>query len=225
MKTALITVATGAAYRDYAKGMFASARKFFPVHDPIVFTDEPSEFFQHAFYTEAKGYPRETLMRYHTMLMVEDFLRTYEQIFYVDADMEFVSAVGEEIFSSGITATLHPGFVGKTGSPEQRPKSAAFTLKNDAYYCGGFQGGNANAYLNAARKMSAGISQDESNGIMAVWHDESHWNCLLAKQPPTTILSPRYCYPEDYDGRYGWVSEPTLVALDKRKRGNHPRFS
>ena len=39
------------------------------------------------------------------------------------------------------------------------------------------------------------IDVDDKNGVMAVWHDESHWNRQLKQFPPTLVLDPRYCYP------------------------------
>lgn len=236
MKIALVTIATGEVYRNYAHRMMDSAKQFMPLHDQFVFTDDSSLLsgwssfpdFQtwNYIYTEAKGHPRETLMRYHTILTQRERLMKYDQIFFVDADMEFVAPVGD-IFSDGLMATLHPGYVGTSGTPETRKESAAFTHKNTAYYCGGFQGGEASRYLSAARTMAEGIAFDNAENITAIWHDESHWNSYLKHFKPTKILSPSYCYPEDYDGRYGWTSEqypPILVALDKKKRGNHPRF-
>lgn len=227
MKIALVTIATGAAYRNYARNMQASAKKFLPPHDQFTFTDVGIGAGENTFYTEPKGYPRETLMRYHTIWEERERLLGYDQIFYVDADMEFVAPVGD-IFSDGLTVTLHPGYVGTRGAPERRKESTAYTDKNTSYYCGGFQGGDARSYLSAARTMMYEIDTDELNNITAVWHDESHWNHYLTIfGGPKKVLTPSYCYPEDYDGRYGWTSPqypPILVALDKRKRGNHPRF-
>lgn len=226
MKTALITIATGASYRNYAKAMFRSAIKFFPLHDPYVYTDEPSAFLQEgAFFTEAKGYPRETLMRYHTMLEHIDLWESYDQIFYIDADMLFVAPVGTEIFSEGLTATLHPGYVGTRGTPETNPNSYAYCSHNTAYYCGGFQGGSALHYLNMADQLAMDIGLDERRGMMAVWHDESHWNRYLADHLPAKVLDPSYCYPENAGAHYldkwaaaGISPTPKIVALTKGDR-------
>src|SRR5579859_5298349 len=155
MKVALITIATGKKYHHYAGAMFASAKKFFPSADRIAFTDgigadEPEADIvfpfianaTHNFLIPSAGYPEATLKRYHTMLTRKEFLSNYDQIFWADADMLFVAPVGEEIFSTGITATLHPGYVGGRGTPETNLKSYAYCANNTAYYCGGFQGGN-----------------------------------------------------------------------------------
>ena len=51
---------------------------------------------------EPKGFPKETLFRYHTILTQEKTLEQFDQIFYCDADMQFVAPVGD-IYSRGIT--------------------------------------------------------------------------------------------------------------------------
>jgi histo-blood group ABO system transferase len=55
------------------------------------------------------------------------------------------------------------------------------------------------------------IDEDLEKGIIAVWHDESHWNRYCIDNTPTTILSPSYCYPEGWNANY----ERKLLALDK----------
>jgi histo-blood group ABO system transferase len=228
--TALLVIATGKAYHEYAENLIDSARRFFPTAHILVFTDAPtSNKFDAAyatFFIDAKGYPNETLHRYHTFLSKEPVLSHFDYLWYCDADMEFVAPVGD-IFppaSAGLVATLHPGFVGLRGTPETRVASTAFCNYNKAYYCGGFQGGEATAYLGAMAKMASNIDADTKSGITAVWHDESHWNRFLADNPPAKVLTPSYCYPEGYSGEYRWQPrdyEPILMALDKRRRGDY----
>ena len=247
MKVALLCIATGQRYWEFARTMSVSARQFFPEHDFLLWTDGPQSIFfdgGQTFNTPALGYPNQTLRRYHIFLEQKEFLlANYDQVFYVDADMQFVAPVGD-IFSDGITATLHPGYFqhpkrgirrkaapGQTLEPgltyighaagysEINPESTAYLLDNEFYYCGGFQGGSTQAYLRAAETISANIDADLRKGIVAIWHDESHWNRYLNDNPPAKVLSPSYCFPEGYDGGYGWSAQaypPVLVATDKR---------
>lgn len=226
MRTALITLATGKAYHRYANEMVASAKQHWPEACPIVFTDNPLQIHETdaCIFTEAKGYPGETLMRYHTFLESEALLAKFDQIFYCDADMLWVAPPQHNnLLGDGLVATFHPGYYNRgKGTPETRFVSTAFCPSNKAYYCGGFQGGTAEAYLTAAKVMRANIDTDSRNGIMATWHDESHWNKYIdGYGGPVTFLSPSYCYPEDYHGQWGWQPDdfkPILMALDKRKR-------
>jgi len=228
MSILLFTIATGQAYLEYAIDMFASAQEFWPEADQLVFTDFPQQMQAHvrSIHTEPKGYPQETLRRYHTMLKAEHILRQWDRVYYCDADMLWVASPGD-ITSYGLVATLHPGYLGTRGTPEIRPESWAYCTNNKSYFAGGFQGGKTEEYLLAAKAMAEGIDEDAKHGIVPVWHDESMWNKYLANNHPSKVLTPSYCYPEGYQGQWGWKPEdykPVLVALNKAKRGNHPRF-
>ena len=220
----LLLLATGEKYQQYIEPLVASAKKYFPPHETLLWSDRLSMLTTRTFIKSAEGYPNETLMRYHTFLDKEAVLKQYDHLFYCDADMLFVDYVKEEdIVSKGLTATLHPGYVGKIGTPEIRQISTAYCPNNTAYYCGGFQGGTAKAYLGAANLMAGKIDADAKNGVTAIWHDESHWNALLANRPPERILTPEYCYPENAGEYYkniwrnaGMEIKPKIVAITKK---------
>jgi histo-blood group ABO system transferase len=226
MKTALLVIATGEKYRPYIEPLLESAEKYFVKHEVVLWTDVPKlSLTPHTFPTCPRGFPGETLYRYHTFLSDAALLRSFDQLFYTDVDMRFVAPVGEEIFSDGLTATLHPGYVGTRGTPETRVESAAFTPNSTAYYCGGFQGGSTRAYIRAMQVMSSGITLDAAQGITAVWHDESHWNSYLSNFIlPTKVLDPSYCYPENAGPHYtdkwraaGLNVTPKILALEKKR--------
>ena len=238
MKTALLVIATGKKYHQYVQPLMASAWEHFVPHDFLLWTDSPHVGGTQVFHKEAEGYPNETLHRYHTFLTQRSLLETYDQLFYVDVDALFVSKVEpNEIFSAGITATLHPGFVQprdhqrgnvliritEVGTPERRPESTAYLAEScgNKYFCGGFNGGNATEFLKMADTLRQNIDKDATSGITAIWHDESHLNNYLYHNPPTKILTPSYCYPEGYRGQFGWQPEkynPTLLVLNKGPR-------
>jgi len=244
MKTALMVIAFGKTYHAYAKRMLESAAKYFIPHTPVVFTEHPCWQPQGVLgfhVPESLTYPEATLQRYRMFHSARSTLEQFDQVFYCDADMLWVDYVkGEDIWSEGITATLHPGFmvertcprsggiIPSFGEPERRRKSRAciWTCHQNKYYCGGFNGGDAKAFLDMSAVLHENIETDRKNGIIAIWHDESHLNCFLWNQTmqgigPSKVLTPRYCYPEDYDGGYGWDGKdypPILVALDKSKK-------
>ena len=228
MKSAFLIIATGPKYIQYAVRLIESIREYIGLKPQVIaFTDKPQALQQHArvFTVDPMGYPEATLMRYHTILSKEHILRQegYQQLFYVDADMLFVDDVKmDEIESPGLMATLHPGYVGARGTPETNPASTAF-CNNTYYYCGGFQGGEINAYLSAAKVMAENIDTDKKNGVMARWHDESHWNKYLTTNPIGKRLDPSFCYPEAANDFYKnkWAAaglnvKPRLLALTKR---------
>ena len=59
--------------------------------------------------------------------------------------------------------------------------------------------------------ISKNIDVDYKNGIIAIWHDESHMNRYFIDNKPTTILSPSYCYGEPLNIPY----EKKILALVK----------
>ncbi len=165
---------------------------------------------------EHEAWPMMTLLRYRFFSQVPD-LSGYDYIFYSDCDMRFVAEVGDEILGAGLTAVRHCRFYQKKRRDytyETRPESRACIPPDQGvnYYAGGFQGGTAAAYLAASAECARRIEADLANGIIAIWHDESHWNALLARQPgPLTILDPGYCMAEKTRSEF-----PSLIlALDK----------
>lgn len=227
MKTALLVIATGERYHPYVWPLLRSTKQYFVEHEAIVWTDNPHLYGDtNTISKEALGYPEETLRRYHTFLNYRALLNRYDQLFYCDVDMRFVAPVGEEVFSDGITATEHPGYVGLHGDPEMRPHSTAYLPNPRTYFCGGFIGGTTEAFLKMADTITKNIDTDKQNGILARWHDESHSNRYLYDNPPAKILPPSYCYP-DVKGDYYtkiWeragrpVYEPKILALTKGPR-------
>lgn len=208
MSVALVTVVSGEAYERYAANMFASAFEFFGP-DPVV---------AHIALPGREGWPDATLYRYHVLLENDIALRGFDYVYMVDADMMFVAPCGDEILGK-VVATLHPGYIGKASKQlplERNQKSSAFCLSGDRYYCGGFVGGETHHFLNLAARIREGVDRDdEINGVVAQWHDESHLNAALSVVPPTVTLSPSYCYPDD-DSEYDLKGHGRiLVALDK----------
>jgi len=236
MRTALLIIATGERYRNYAVSHAISADIYFIPHDTVIFTDNEEIFsaeylsifknWQAKYFTipcAYSGYPESTLRRYNAFAANQHFLSSYEYLFYADADMRWVDKVSEdEILSSGITATEHPGYVGTHGTPETRVESTAYCLQPRTYFCGGFQGGTSEAFLAMSETLARNIDDDARCGITAVWYDESHLNRYLYDNPPAKILTPSFCYPEK-DNYYKQIWQnakreefkPKLIALDK----------
>jgi hypothetical protein len=212
-RVALVVIATGERYHQFVEPFLVSARQFFVPHTPILFSDNrklnPYKVIQH------EGFPGATLHRYRTITQAQSYLSSFDHIWYADIDMRFVAPVDADILvDAGLVATLHPGFVGTEGTPERRKESRAYIESggDNDYFCGGFNGGSAAAYLNMAAELAADIEEDETNGITPIWHDESMLNRYLFDHPPAKILSPSYCSVEGSpDPRY----PPILVALSK----------
>lgn len=219
---ALLVMATG-KYIVFAEPLFNSARRYFcPGHQVtfFVFTDKyfPPTDDVVCIYQAKLGWPFDTLKRYHAYLGQRDLLAQQDYIYACDVDMLFVDTVGDEILGERV-ATLSPGFVKESPFPRVRgaydtnPLSTACVRDDEGefYFAGGFYGGTSEEFIKILETNVANIDIDLQNGIIAEWHDESHWNRYCIDHKPTIILSPSYCYPENWQMPY----HKRLLALDK----------
>jgi len=119
-----------------------------------------------------------------------------------DVDMLFVDRIEQEVLGqlvavrhqfTSVQPEAHWGY-------ERNPKSTAFIPMGTgvAPYVGGFQGGERSSYLQAVEVMDDCVCKDDSRKIIAVWHDECHWNRYLVDHPPDVDLPPQYCNNEDF---------------------------
>lgn len=213
MKIAVLNIATGRYIDLFERSKQHISDNFLTSHnvDLFLFTDSDREFSDDRinikkYFIKKRGYPGDTLFRYHYFLLAEKELLKYDYVYYIDVDMNVVSPVGEEIFGD-LVATLHPGYYNRSGATfENRLESTAYVDPSDTgpYFCGGFQGGSPEFYLNASREISNNINMDGKKNIIALWHDESHWNSFLRKQKPTLTLNPEFCYPQE---NYSWLKQ------------------
>jgi histo-blood group ABO system transferase len=199
--------------------LLASAKQFFcPGHDVqfFVFTDVPIEPDGQIrrWAVAHEPWPGPALHRYRTILMAADELLACDYVYYVDVDSRYVRPVGDEIFGD-LVATIHCGFCDQPRSQftyETRSGSRACIYPHEGrrYYASGFLGGRSEILVKAMRTMNAAIVDDESRGIIACWHDESHWNRYLIDHPPTVELS------HDYNCPASWRPETQrMVIVDK----------
>jgi histo-blood group ABO system transferase len=219
LKIGVLVIATG-KYRIFVDPLVQSINEnFLPQYEKTVFVFSDSEMAPQDGVTVLRitnrPWPEMTLFRYAIFRDHAGAFEGVDYLFYLDADMRIVGYVGSEILSD-LTAVLHPTFAKATRSEfsyEDNPTSQAYVSENEGarYFCGGVQGGRTAVYLEAVRVMAERIDVDSSAGIVAKWHDESHWNRYLIDHPPTKVLSPSYCCPEGAS-----LDRPVkIVALDK----------
>ena len=219
MTIGLLLIATG-KYDVFLKPLIDSVDRFFFRNDRVdiyIFSDK-SYTGEHSdrvnikvIPIEHKPFPYATLLRYNHFDQHKDLI-TSDYVFYSDVDMRFVAPVGREILGD-IVCVQHPGFYkGGWGSEGCDKQSLAYLPKEQQsnYMAGGFQGGKKNIYLEACNVLNARIQDDESRGVMAQWHDETHWNWYL-KTIKAKVLDPSYCYPESWSIPF----RKKLLALDK----------
>ncbi len=216
MRIALCVIATG-KYGRFVRPLWESAQRFFlPGHEVrlFLFSDAPAPVACEHVAVRHRPWPGPTLFRYHTLLEAANRLATFDYLYHCDADMEFVAPVGDEVLGP-LVAVLHPGFAGKPPCEftyERRPESQAYVPPGAGrhYYAGGFQGGRSGEYLAAARSIRQAIDDDLRQNLVALWHDESHWNRYGLDHPPAVVLPPTYCCPQSWP-----MPGRKLLALDK----------
>ena len=237
-KVALVSICLNEKYWPYLSPMVESARKYFLKCHQV-------DYFSWSDMSQAPGitiipqepaeWPLPTLHRFHLFLREEERLKDYDYIFYCDADMLFVSPVGDEILGD-LVAAQHPMYAVKRGlipPYEPNPESQAFiprpgrTLERGGkkmfeplYFAGGFQGGRSDKFIEAMKEMKEMIDKDFSNNYIPIWNDETIWNAYLFKNPPTVILSPSYVYPDSLIKNYyipvwGKNYLPKIITLTK----------
>lgn len=158
------------------------------------------------------GWPYDTMLRPEVYFKNRTTLQDMDYLFSMDADMRITGKVGKRILSD-LVGTQHPGFYSKRGTYETNPNSVAYVEKNEGefYFAGGFWGGTAKNFLQACKQISKNIRTDMDNGIMPLWHDESHLNRYFIDNPPTRVLTPAYCY---WEGKV-LPFKQRIVALNK----------
>ncbi len=203
-KVGLLIVATG-KYSEFVDRLLDSADKYFCTNQDViyfVFTDGElaSRKNMKTFFQPRLGWPQDTLMRLSIYYQHSEDLKDLDYIFAVDADMLFVDTVGDEILSDRV-ATQHPGFFSRRGTYETRRISTAYVgpKEGDYYFAGGFNGGSSQEFLKLARIIAENIQKDLQKRFVAIWNDESHINRYFIDNPPTCVLTPSYCYPENWD--------------------------
>ena len=227
MKICILNIATNKYIKFVEQLLDSIEENFLNGHDisALVFTNHEIEETSNNVkisQIEHEPWPIPTLKRYHYFIKEKEYISQFDYCFYMDVDMRIVDKVGEEIFGD-LVATQHPGFWWKNNnqfSYERRPQSTAYIPYGEGkmYYAGGFNGGKPEHFLKMSQQIVDNVEKDFKNGIIAVWHDESHMNRYLLDNPPTLELTPSYCFPEavDYNPQ-GWnvPFERKILALEK----------
>lgn len=241
MNVGVLSIATG-KYTQFLKPLYQSIEKNFLVDHQktyITFTDDINlvrdiskeiNVKLEAFHIERRGFPGDTLYRYHHFFSARERLKGLGEhcprsLFYMDADMLVCDKVGDEVLPTrykSLVATAHPGFYNRPGhnplgTPETRQTSTAYIPQSrhrPCYWAGGFNGGEFEAFMSLSAAIMGRIDKDDSSGITAVWHDESHLNAYLSEHwmlGQVKTLLPSYCYPESWNLPY----PRKILALDK----------
>ncbi|CAH1241387.1 GBGT1 [Branchiostoma lanceolatum] len=136
-------------------------------------------------------------------------------VFCMNVDSKFVGKFGVEAVDD-LVGTLHPGFYWKNRFSfpyETNAESKAYVAptEGEMYFTEGLFGGNRDSMLTLTETCAKNRAEDEKNGVKAAWHEEGYLNRYFVDHAPTRILSPEYCFPEDY-WYMPWVKYKRVVA-------------
>jgi histo-blood group ABO system transferase len=155
-------------------------------------------------------------MRFKVYRNSSDQFADCDYLFATDADMLFVREVGDEILGERV-ATRAPGYYFPSQPHDDYEKNPVSTAAipqgfGTFYLAGGFYGGSRQEFIKMITTCSEKIDKDLERGFIAKWHDESHLNRYFYDNPPTVVLCPSYCFPENW---HHLPFVPKLLALDK----------
>lgn len=220
-------------YKQFVQPLVDQLNKYIRVPFQVILFSDEGMFLEskapvNNYLIPAYGFPQATLYRYKIFSSHEVSLRErFKHLLYLDVDMRLECYMGKEFLVPGLLCVQHPGTYesNRWGSPNTSKLSSAWFAESERkrYYCGGVQGGKVNQYLNACKHLAKNIDDDEMNGVMAEWHDETHWNKFTNYIRPdlVTELSPSYCMPEPMKSRKDWgllQFEPKIIALEKNHK-------
>lgn len=217
-------------YDRFIKGLIDSAKEFFLTDEDvkfIVYTD--SEFCLNSSDPQIftikithEPWPGPSLKRFHYFQLSMNTIEESDFSFYIDVDSFFSKKITLEDLGVkegfvGMIGTLHPGYYDTCGTPERRQISKAFIpyTASNKYFCGGFFGGNSKDFLEACRRLQKDIDDDFSNGVIAIWHDESHLNRFFYDNPPNSILGIGFSCPEEARFSDEKFKDPYIVFINK----------
>lgn len=238
-KVAVLFLATG-RYIAFWEEFYAACQQYFLTdHDVhyFLFTDHPEAKTGDDVTVVCKPFypwPMETLRRFETFLTVQEELRQYDYLYFMNGTLLPVAPIGQEIFPTsrqGLMVTLHPGYYNfpRSAFPyEKNGMSRARVLPSEGkyYVAGGFNGGRAKDFLCMCRELDDSVRQDLDNGVIAVWHDESHLNKYIINKHPL-VLSPEYLFPETLGfnqmNLIAFKPKVKMIVKDKslQKHGGH----
>lgn len=171
-----------------------------------------------------ESWPFTTLKRFHYFLSSREIIERSDYSFYVDVDSKFIKEISEDLLpTEGMAGTIHPCLFNGPGTPDRNPRSLAYIPErsNNRYFCGGFFGGTSKSFLEMSEKIKQNIDLDLSNGVMAVWHDESHLNRHFFSNPPEVVFDHPFAIAENLTQE---KPESKVLFLDKSSRGGHVFF-
>lgn len=196
--------------------------------DNIEFANWPSD--TNIYKIQHAQWPFITLLRFRFINQFIDKIAKSENCIFADADLLWSSnTTVQDLFNNQkYFGVQHPGFVFEPykATFETNPESKACVSNKDdlrTYWQGCLWGAKSEEFSKMIKKLDDNVNIDLSNGIVAIWHDESHLNRFLidVKQDVNT-LHPGYATPENWQHIKDMF--PTVALHLHKTMEDFPRF-
>ena len=225
---AILYVCTG-KYNQFFKDFYQSSERYFMPNEAhlhyYVFTDDMSlSTANNVTLIEKKceGFPMDSLMRFKMFLSIKDEILKHDYVFFFNSNMLFIDYITSEVLpdeDGELVFTLNAGYMNKTAFRypyERNKKSKAYipfsSRYSYKYVIGGLNGGKSKDYIYFSEICHNNICEDGKNGILAIYHDESHINKFFFDNGGK-LLHPKYAFPEGRKLSYS----PLIIIRDKTK--------
>jgi len=232
MKICIVTIATNQYLQFVDRLLTDIENHFLPGHEfhLLLCTDHDVETSDNVRVSSIghKPWPEPAMKKYNYINAEAEFLKDFDYIYLFDADVGIVAPVGEEVMVD-LVGVLHPYKIleDKSVYPYEKNKNSTAYIADsdhDKYYAAAFVGGKSETFLKMAKTIAERVEEDERNGIIAKWHDESHLNKYFNENPPVA-LSPSYMFPEELINHPRYPFEPKIVALKKESHFNQEKIN
>lgn len=166
------------------------------------------------------GWPKDCLVRPQYSVELKDKFNDLDYVYFFNANMSIYSEVGEEALpdKSGLIGVEHSCFTHRNISQftyERNPQSKAYIslTEGEIYYQACFWGGKIEEFNLLSETISNWMEKDISNGIEAIWLDESYLNKYFLLNKPK-VLSYYYAFPTHFP-LYDNSPEVKILQLQK----------
>jgi hypothetical protein len=203
-KVAILTIATGKYIKLFPNFIENIKLKFLPNHNKtlFLFTDQHVDY-DNVIKISHLPWPLCTLLRFYYFKQIETTLHQYDIIYYIDVDMIIHDIIDEEVIPENeeIIAAKHYWYDTSKGLYETNISSTAYVNSDDLIgkYCQGcFYGAKSISFINMINQLNSNVIEDLKKNVIAVWHDESHFNKYILEHP-CKRLHTGYTHPESYN--------------------------
>ena len=229
-KIAILYICTG-NYDVFWETFYKSSEKYFLTNSEkhyFVFTDSHKIYNQKNIritkvHQKNLGWPYNTLMRFNMFKRIENQLKDFDYIFFLNDNILFVDKVTEDILpiNEDLLVVKHPAFYNRNNlefTYDRNEESTAYIEigKGKYYVAGGFNGGKSKSFIKLINDLDKNINEDLKHNVIARWHDESYLNKYILDKN-VKVLEPEYIYPELWDLPFN----PKIIVREKRFWGGH----